>query len=134
MQDAFVSAYDNLSSFRRGSTFRPWLYKILVNRCIDRLRASQRTSVSEDLDFYADTSPGPLETTVKNDQIRRISQAVSLLPPNLRIVFLLRHMEDLSYAELSKVTGLPEGTVKTHLFRARARVRDLVKEENAHEM
>jgi RNA polymerase sigma-70 factor (ECF subfamily) len=90
---------------------------------------SRRLVATDDFDFYADKTPGPLETTVVNDQIRRIGDAVAMLPAHLRVIFLLRHMENLSYADLCKVTGLPEGTVKTHLFRARARIREIVQEE-----
>jgi RNA polymerase sigma-70 factor (ECF subfamily) len=129
VQDAFVSAYDHLSSFRAEGTFRPWLYRIVINKCINRRRVSGRTVSSPELLEQANNSPNPLTTVLNNEQANRISNAVDLLPPQQRAIFLLRHMDNLSYAELAQVTGLPEGSVKTNLFRARAKVREMIKDE-----
>jgi len=130
VQDAFVSAYDNLKTFREGSAFRPWLYRIVINRCIDRLRQLRHLVDGVDIDLMIDDRErGPLESALMKDEARRINAAVLSLPANLRIIFLLRHMENLSYDDMAKATGLPEGTVKTHLFRARARIREILQED-----
>ena len=130
-QEAFVAAYDKRLSFKRGEPFRPWLYRIAVNRCLDRLRAQSRrpafleiTSVPELIGEGGD----PLEALLTEEGEQRLSAAVFALPPKLRAVFLLRHIDDLSYDEIAAAVGVPLGTVKTHLFRARALLRAALSE------
>ena len=130
-QEAFVAAYDKRLSFKRGEPFRPWLYRIAVNRCLDRLRAQSRrpafleiASVPELIGEGGD----PLEALLTEEGEQRLSAAVSALPPKLRAVFLLRHIDDLSYDEIAAAVGVPLGTVKTHLFRARALLRAALSE------
>ena len=130
-QEAFVAAYDKRLSFKRGEPFRPWLYRIAVNRCLDRLRAQSRrpafleiASVPELIGEGGD----PLEALLTEEGEQRLSAAVFALPSKLRAVFLLRHIDDLSYDEIAAAVGVPLGTVKTHLFRARALLRAALSE------
>jgi len=130
-QEAFVAAYDKRLSFRRGEPFRPWLYRIAVNRCLDRLRAQSRRPLL--LEIAAVPEPAgeggdPLEALLTEEGEQRLSAAVAALPPKLRAVFLLRHGDDLSYDEIAAAVGVPLGTVKTHLFRARALLRAALSE------
>ncbi len=125
-QEAFVAAYDKRASFRKGESYRPWLYRIAVNRCLDRLRAISRRPVTVEISSLPEPSVfgnGPEERLISNESEARLSQAVAALHPKLRVVFVLRHLDDLSYDEIAAATGLPLGTVKTHLFRARAELR-----------
>lgn len=125
-QETFVAAYDRRASFRRGEPFRPWLYRIAVNRCLDRLRARARRPALLDFDSVPEPEePGgdPLRSILADERDDRLNDAVAALPPKLRAVFLLRHLDDLSYDEIAVATGLPMGTVKTHLFRARTHLR-----------
>ncbi len=125
-QEAFVAAYDKRGTFRRGEPFRPWLYRIAVNRCLDRLRAQARRPALIEIGSVAEPSlPGsdPLDALLTDEGEERLAAAVAALPPKLRAVFLLRHLDDLSYEEIAAATGVPLGTVKTHLFRARAQLR-----------
>ena len=125
-QEAFVAAYDKRASFRKGEPFRPWLYRIAVNRCLDRLRMqSRRPSTVEIGSLPEPALPGsdPINALLSYEEEERLQEAVAALPPKLRTVFVLRHLDDLSYDEIAVVTGLPLGTVKTHLFRARADLR-----------
>ncbi len=129
-QEAFVAAYDKRLSFQRGEPFRPWLYRIAVNRCLDRLRAqSRRPVVVEITDVPAALAGGdPIEALLTEEGEQLLSAAVAALPPKLRAVFLLRHLDDLSYEEIAVAVGVPLGTVKTHLFRARAQLRAALSE------
>jgi len=130
-QEAFVAAYDKRLSFQRGEPFRPWLYRIAVNRCLDRLRAQARRPVVvvEITDVPAALAGGdPVEALLTEEGEQLLSTAVAALPPKLRAVFLLRHLDDLSYEEIAVAVGVPLGTVKTHLFRARARLRAALSE------
>lgn len=127
-QEAFVSAYVHRIDYRSGMAFRPWLYRIAVNRCLDRLRArSRRPEVLADLD--RDNEPSlsavnePLSAVLAGEREERLQKAVDGLPPKYRAVFILRHLDDLSYDEIALAMRVPVGTVKTHLFRARAALR-----------
>lgn len=131
-QETFLAAYDKRGTFRRGEPFRPWLYRIAVNRCLDRLRAASRRPLRAeriDLDtFSAQADSDPLEALLTGEGEARLARAVAALPPKLRAVFLLRHLDDLSYEEIATAAGVPLGTVKTYLFRARALLRDALRE------
>lgn len=130
-QEAFVAAYDKRGSFRRGEPFRPWLYRIAVNRCLDRLRAQARRPVLVEITAVPEPALAggdPVEALLTEEGEQRLSAAVAALPPKLRAVFLLRHLDDLSYEEIAAAVGVPLGTVKTHLFRARAALRAALSE------
>ena len=131
-QETFVAAFAGRAGFRRGELFRPWLYRIAVNRCLDRLRAQTRRPAP--LNIRAVPEPAspdadPLNALLTDEGQRRLSEAVAKLPPKLRAVFVLRFLDDLSYTEIASATGLPLGTVKTHLSRARAFLRTALADE-----
>ncbi len=131
-QETFVAAYDKRHTYRRGDPFRPWLYRIALNRCLDRLRARQRRPIPRPWDEVesaaAAASPGPLPRLLTDEREARLQEAVAALPPKLRAVFLLRHLDELSYDEIAVAAALPLGTVKTHLFRARALLREALRD------
>lgn len=125
-QEAFVAAYDRRGTYRRGEPFRPWLYRIALNRCLDRLRAQSRRPASRSWDDVTAEPHGAedsLTTLLADEREAHLQEAVAALPPKYRAVFLLRHLDDLSYEEIATAAELPLGTVKTHLFRARAQLR-----------
>lgn len=131
-QEAFVAAYDKRDTYRRGEPFRPWLYRIALNRCLDRLRAQQRRPALQSWETVTvepeTRDEGPLTALLADEREVRLQEAVIALPPKYRAVFLLRHLDDLSYEEIATATELPLGTVKTHLFRARALLRAALSE------
>ena len=125
-QETFVAAYDKRNSFRPGEPFRPWLYRIAVNRCLDRLRAQSRRPATVEIGSLPEpalSGGDPVQALLSSETEARLREAVAALPPKLRAVFVLRHLDDLSYDEIAAATCLPLGTVKTHLFRARAELR-----------
>jgi RNA polymerase sigma-70 factor (ECF subfamily) len=130
-QEVFVAAYHARERYRRGEPFRSWLYRMAVNRCIDRQRAQGRRPSTAALDALVhdpiDPGGGPLDTLLGDERDGSVQAAVDALPPKYRAVFLLRHLDDLSYEEIAAATELPLGTVKTHLFRARAQLREALK-------
>jgi RNA polymerase sigma-70 factor (ECF subfamily) len=125
-QEAFLAAYDKRTSFRRGESYRPWLYRIAVNKCLDRLRSHSRRPSPVAWDSVPEgsaTDADPVDVLLADEGEHCLASAVAALPPKLRAVFLLRHLDDLSYDEIATATGVPAATVKTHLFRARAQLR-----------
>jgi len=126
-QEVFLAAYTHRSSFRSGSPFRPWLYRIAVNRCLDRLKARSRQPVVTEWESgpepaLPDTHE-PLNAVLSVELDIVLQRAVDALPVNHRTVFVLRHIDELSYEEIAEATSQPIGTVKTNLFRARAELR-----------
>lgn len=131
-QEAFIKAYNSLSSFRGDSKFSVWLYRIVSNVCLDFLRSRNRKatvslSVENDegeeveLDI-ADENSSPqalLDRSLTRDAVRRGLQA---LPPDHREILLLREIQGLSYDEIAETLDLEVGTVKSRIFRARKKL------------
>ncbi len=133
-QDSFVKAYRSISSYRGGS-FRAWLLRVLTNTCYDQLRARRRRparSLDEDggLAEWAaclqDRGERPAEYAERSELRQLIERAIHALPADQRTVVLLCDVEGLSYEEIATATGMPIGTVKSRLSRARAHLRDFL--------
>ena len=131
-QEAFLKAYNSLSSFRGDSKFSSWLYRIVSNVCLDfKRRQGRRPSSSltveddegETLELdIADESQSPealLERKLTREAVRRGLQE---LPDEQRQILLLREIQGMSYEEIGEAMGLEEGTVKSRIFRARKKL------------
>lgn len=120
-QEIFLRAYTRLESFDRQRRFSTWLLSIASNYCIDRLRRRRFSWLTlDDAAFAVPTKErGPERTALDHEQQAIVQRALQKLPENYRTVTVLRYWSDLSYEEISKVTGLPESTIKTRLHRAR---------------
>ena len=131
-QEAFLKAYNSLSSFRGDSKFSSWLYRIVSNLCLDfKRRQGRRPSSSltvEDDDGenvqldIADESQSPetlLERKLTREAVRR---GLAELPDEQRQILLLREIQGLSYEEIGEAMGLEAGTVKSRIFRARKKL------------
>jgi RNA polymerase sigma-70 factor (ECF subfamily) len=117
-QETFIRAYSRLRHFRGEGNFRNWLCRIATRLCLDHHRARRPTESLDAAGF--DPSGDPADSDLR----QVVSQAIAELPPPYRIAIVLRHLEDLSYQEMADMLGLPVSTVKTHLLRARRRLRD----------
>lgn len=129
-QETFVKAFRALESFDRNRKFSSWLFSIAHNTTIDHLRRKQVPTVSLEppesdserpsLAFLAVAAdPSPQERLEHSELARVLELAMATLRPEYAEVLTLRFQESLSYEEISDVTGLALGTVKTHLYRAR---------------
>lgn len=138
-QEAFVSAYQALDSFRGGS-FRAWLLRIVTNACYDELRRrKRRPQVSfddfGDLDEEAnphlrDEAELP-EETVQRDELRLLlEEAMAQLPEEQRTTLFLTDRLDFSYQEVAETMETELGTVKSRLYRARAKMREYLREQS----
>ncbi len=138
-QDAFISAFRNLRSYRGGS-FRAWLFHIVTNACYDELRRRKRrpTTSLEPLDdageevespsWLADPSDTPEQRTERVELERAIQGCLDELPEDFRAVVIMVDVNGLDYIEAANAIGKPVGTVKSRLARARGRMRDCLKE------
>lgn len=132
VQEAFVRAWRGLSAFRGDARFSTWLYRIVVNLCYNRLPRLKRELAALALDDAAlhmpdtvpDSAPDAAAQLIAAELIAVIHQEIHNLPANYRLLITLRHLQEMSYNEIADVTGLPLGTVKTGIFRARRLLRD----------
>ena len=132
-QWTFVTAFEKLSTFRGGS-FRAWLFRIARNRSFDEMRRRKNhAAVSLDdstdsdhdrLEVLPDGSPLPEEELIKIEQAAMIENLLSRLPETFQQTLRLIDMEGMDYQEAADVLGLPLGTVKSRLARARLKIRD----------
>src|SRR5689334_14279154 len=130
-QEVFIKVYASLARYRPEFKFSTWIYKIAHNAAIDHLRRSATREQSLVAGPEGDSFDLPIESshlTPEQESERRertveIESVVRALPANYRELIILRHSQDLSYEEIVEVTGLPLGTVKNRLFRAREMMR-----------
>jgi RNA polymerase sigma-70 factor, ECF subfamily len=125
IQSAFLKAYQSLGTCEPGRRFFSWIYRILVNDCLNTRRSRRPTAPLVDLPAPG-VAPDPVETS---ETCRRVRLAVLRLPPDLRDVIVLRHFAELSYEEAAAALGIPARTVKSRLFTARQRLCELLAEE-----
>jgi RNA polymerase sigma-70 factor (ECF subfamily) len=124
-QNAFVRVYQHLGSYDPRHRFYSWIYRILVNECLNVLRG--RRNSNEPAETQVDPSDGPLEVLEASERRWHVQQALLALPPDLRAVIVLRHYAGLSYEEIGEaVGGLPVKTVKSRLYTARQRLGQLL--------
>ncbi len=130
-QEIFIKVYNSLSRYRSEFKFSTWIYKIAHNAAVDHLRRSSTREQSLVAGTESDSYDLPIESaslTPEQESERKerrgeIESVVRALPANYRELIILRHSQDLSYEEIVEVTGLPLGTVKNRLFRAREMMR-----------
>ena len=121
VQEALMRAWQKRDTLRSQARFRQWLMKILVNTCRDMLRQRQKVVC---MPLEEDTLPAqpPAEPLP-------LRECIDLLKPEWRITVLLYYLEGFSVAEIADSLGLPQGTVKTRLMTARARLSTLLRED-----
>jgi RNA polymerase sigma-70 factor (ECF subfamily) len=130
-QEIFIKVYNSLSRYRAEFKFSTWIYTLAHTAAVDHLRRSSTREQSLVAGTESDSFELPIESshlTPEQESERKerrgeIESVVRALPANYRELIILRHSQDLSYEEIVEVTGLPLGTVKNRLFRAREMMR-----------
>jgi RNA polymerase sigma-70 factor (ECF subfamily) len=123
-QEAFVRAWRSLDRFELGRPFGPWVCRIAANLAVNHVRSPRAREVGLP-EGHAETpssDPGPLGAVLDDEAKRVLDAAVAGLPADQRAVFVLRAVEEMSYAEIAESLGLSLGTVMSRLFRARERL------------
>ena len=143
-QDAFLQAFRRIKQFKGKSSFYTWLYRIVINKCIDARRRRQRwkkiffpwrfeknddAAAETALEDYPDTdqTSDPLATTSRRQLEEDVNSTLKKLSERQRTIFQLKVFQEMSIAEIAEALELAEGTVKTHLFRATRTVQKQLK-------
>lgn len=118
LQDAVLKAWEKRDTLKNESSFRPWLTRIVINRCNDVLRTRRRFVALDDLPEPSAPPPDPT-----------LSAALYALPASLRLPLVLVYAEGMSYAEAAKALHLPVSAVRGRVFRAKQQLRKELREE-----
>ncbi len=134
-QDAFFKAFRKIKQFKGNASFYTWLYRIVINTCLDarrrrrrwkeiffpwRLEKQKEDGSTSSLEEYPDTNKNsnPLSTVRKQQLENDVKKAMNTLSERQRSIFQLKIFHEMSIPEIAQMMNLAEGTVKTHLFRA----------------
>ena len=134
-QEAMLRIWRSLDTYRGDCVLESWVYRIAANCCMDYLRKKKRDkSVSveplQEQGFDpADPSPGTEEQVVAADERQRLREAIRSLPEEQREALILTQLEKVPYEEAAGLLGISEGTVKSRVNRAKARLKEILSEE-----
>ena len=132
VQEAFVRAFEAIERFRQHSSFYTWLYRIAFNLVASMHRQRRHLSTPGDPaqveELEADGTTNPEARVEANEQRRRVQQAISELPETFRLPLVLREIEGMNYGAIGEVLGVPVGTVKSRIYRARLELRDKLRD------
>jgi len=129
-QETFIKAYENLWRYNPGYKFSTWLFQIAKNLCIDALRRRQpAAAAAAELAGQADPPVSPEREYLREETRREMEAAIDKLPPHQKACLILYHYNGLSYNETAERLGVPLQTVKNHLYRAREKLRQILKAE-----
>lgn len=119
-QDTFVKLFSSIRDFRGDSAFETWIYRMVVNSCLDYRRRSRRLlPLAEDFaGSLRVVGRDSLDELLRNERDARVRAAIDRLSPDLRIAVVLRYTEGLSYDEIAEVLGCSVGTIASRLNRA----------------
>jgi RNA polymerase sigma-70 factor (ECF subfamily) len=129
-QDVFLKVHRGIPYFRGDARLSTWIFRIVQNVCVE-WRGSRRPDVS--IEPARDGAPprefGAADATFSDLETRdRLHKAMAQLPPNYRLLISAHYLEGVQYEALAEALNLPLGTVKTHLYRAKRRLRELLEE------
>lgn len=136
VQDALLSAWKSMASFE-GTSFRAWVFRIVTNRALDRLRARKRRpelpldppSENDDSVNWAEpVAPGPelADLAADREALGVVEDALATIPADQRAALLLRDVEGFAYEEIAIITSTEIGTVKSRIHRGRLAVRNIL--------
>ncbi len=124
-QDTFLKAYTNIRSFKGISKFKTWLYRIAYNEYYSWIRKRHEEKIDEDI-----TPPDTISNETEGRDIKMdVWTSMKNLSEVERSIIILFYMEDQPIKKIEGITGLPEGTIKSHLSRAKAKMAEILKQD-----
>ena len=134
-QETMIRIWRSLDSYRGDCALESWVYRIAANCCMDYLRKKKRDKsvpmepMQEQGFDPADPSPGTEEQVVAADEQKRLREAITLLPEDQREALIMTQLEKVPYEEAAKLLGVSEGTIKSRVNRAKARLKEILSGE-----
>ena len=133
LQDAYVQAYRKLDSFRGDAELSTWLTRIVINQALMRVRSrgrdrdvvsfTQGGTLAQELEVADTHAESPSDAALRGEVRKVLERRIDALPEAFRTVFVMREVEEMTARETADALGIPEATVRTRLFRARALLR-----------
>lgn len=128
VQEAFIKVYERLDQYETTGSFSSWLYRVVINHCMDQFRKKRLKKNEIDEEFIQDDRH-PEVIFLKQEKSRQLERLIGLLPEDERMIILLRYGHELSYVEISEIVNCPLSTVRNKLHRAKKKMRNIVKRE-----
>ncbi|WP_462251446.1 RNA polymerase sigma factor [Ekhidna sp.] len=128
LQDAFVSAFQNLKSYREDASFGAWLKRIVINKALNQVQRIKKDLMLA-LDMKEEVSEYEPEKTEPNYSIEQVQRAMNELPSGFRTVLSLYLFEGYDHKEISEILGITESTSKSQYKRAKDKLKMIVKQE-----
>ncbi|NLL29112.1 MAG: sigma-70 family RNA polymerase sigma factor [Bacteroidales bacterium] len=132
-QEVYIEAFKNIKKFREESNIKTWLYRITVNRSLNHIKKEKNKYSTVDIDsvgqniFLNSKSQSDAEAKIENKEMKMaLEAALSKLPENQRVAFLLKNHEDMSYKEIAEIMELSISAIESLIFRAKAKLRVLL--------
>jgi len=137
-QDVFVKVYEKLSKFKGEAKFSTWLYKVVYNTCLDRIKKIRRgvlvVAMEDITERQIKTVDNALDEMEQKERDDAIQECMSLLTPDESALLTLFYFEELSFKEISKITGISTNNLKVKLFRSRKKLALIMQEKIAPEI
>jgi RNA polymerase sigma-70 factor, ECF subfamily len=131
-QEVLIVIYNKLKNFNFNSSLYTWIYKIVSTRSLNQIRKKQVKrffSIDEHEDFDLKDSKDIIEDISNREKISKVKKVLQKIPPKQREIFIMRNFDDLSYEEISKITGKSVGGLKANYFHALKKVLELTNEK-----
>lgn len=135
-QEVFLKVWINIENFRGDSKFSVWIYRLTYNTCLDVLRKMKKgeiislTSENDETEKdIPDEATAPEGNVIRQEMRHIVRKAVEELPEEYRRILIMREFTEMTYSEISRATGLNEGTVKSRLSRARGKLGDILRKD-----
>lgn len=136
-QEVFIKLYRSLSNFRGDAKFKTWLYRMTVNLVTDYRRSQSRKPYEAILDkikgWFGDRREEPEARALQKEEQETMQRLLADLPDKYRLILYLYHYKQLSYQEISDVTGLPMKTIETRLYRGKSLLKEKWLEVRGHD-
>jgi len=130
-QEAFVRAYEAIGRYDVSRPFAPWLYRIVVNLCLDLMRRRksrpQQTTLVEEAEHVSDTD-SPEDALIREETEAELFAAIQELPESYRVALVLRYLDDLPYTQIAQVLNTSVANVQMRISRARQRLRERLRQ------
>jgi len=130
-QEIFIKVFRSLNNFDTETAFIPWLIRVSKNYCIDNYRLRRRSKIAKDseqaLTMHKDYTYHPFKSLLEKERASFLMKGIQALSVDLRTIVVLRDIQGFNYSEIAEALGIPEGTVKSRINRARIELAQILK-------